>query len=255
MGDVLQECKPDRSGFQRLRDCPPGQCDANAGTCRACMPGATRCVGNMLMTCDAQGAREMGMQCEERCDGNRCVDCVGNQMRTCGKSNQPPCVVGTQTCRNGEWSECMGNKDPMPEMCNGIDDDCNGPADDNVTNCPNNQMCVNGMCGGCRNPGDCRGQGEICVEGNCVRPYTNCGTCPEGLTCKHGLCVPPCGNACPQPNIQGFTGYPDCDRAVGLEEDVCVLVCRLPNSPVASMCPQNTTCRQVGDDGFSICER
>jgi hypothetical protein len=253
MGDVLQECRQDRSGFQRMRECGPGQCDANAGTCRACMPGAARCVGNMLMTCDPQGVREESEDCMPgRCDGNKCVDCVGNESRSCGDHNMGECRIGTQMCRNGNWSDCTGKKDPTPELCNGKDDDCNGMLDDNVTDCPTNQVCMNGKCG-CRSAGDCKqGEGEICVAGSCVKPYAQtCGSCPAGLTCDHGLCVPQCGNGCP--NLPGFNGIVSCGRDVQLG-DACVLVCQAAGNPLQSSCPQNTTCREVGSDGVSICQ-
>lgn len=255
MGDVLQECRPDRTGFQKLRDCPQGQCDANGGTCRACMPGAKRCLGTMEMTCDPQGMRETSKDClPGRCENNQCVDCVGNATQNCGSGNQQgECKTGTQMCRNGKWSECMGNVEPTPEMCNGKDDDCDGTKDDNVTDCGNG-MCINGKCG-CRDNGQCnQGQGEICVDGNCAKPYTSCGSCPDGLTCAHGLCVPKCGNGCPNTNGQGFMSYPACGNDVGLD-DSCVLVCQAPLNPMRLSCPQNTNCREAGDSGYSICQR
>jgi hypothetical protein len=258
MGDELQDCRPDRTGFQRLRECGQGQCDATAGTCRTCMPGVSRCVGNMQMTCDAQGARETSENCLDRksesgvpgrCDGNRCVECVGDAMASCGEFNQGECRIGAQMCRNGEWSECMGRKDPTPEVCNTKDDDCNGMVDDKVTDCPNNQACMNGKCG-CSNASQCM-QGELCADGSCVKPYAPCnnGSCPQSLTCDHGLCVPQCGNGCP--GVQGVTVR--CSRDVELDGDACLLVCREPPNPFEGSCPQNTVCRQVGE-GVSICQ-
>ncbi len=59
----------------------------------------------------------------------------------------PPCRVGAQRClKTGIWSlSCEGEILPKPEVCNGIDDDCNGKTDDNAP-CPNNQKCINGKC-------------------------------------------------------------------------------------------------------------
>ncbi|RLE47784.1 hypothetical protein DRJ25_01585 [Candidatus Woesearchaeota archaeon] len=40
------------------------------------------------------------------------------------------CHRGTRKCENGEWTECKGQITPTTELCNGIDDDCNGIIDD-----------------------------------------------------------------------------------------------------------------------------
>jgi hypothetical protein len=37
---------------------------------------------------------------------------------------------GQQQCTGGQWGECLGQILPTPETCNGLDDDCNGGADD-----------------------------------------------------------------------------------------------------------------------------
>lgn len=51
--------------------------------------------------------------------------------RTCKKSSSQGQCPGTQKCdgKTASWSTCDA-KDPAPEVCNGIDDDCNGQVDD-----------------------------------------------------------------------------------------------------------------------------
>ncbi|MBI2895609.1 MAG: hypothetical protein HYY06_18780 [Deltaproteobacteria bacterium] len=47
------------------------------------------------------------------------------------------CVEGTQVCRGdeatefGSFGECVGAVGPSPEVCDGVDNDCNGAVDDN----------------------------------------------------------------------------------------------------------------------------
>ena len=54
------------------------------------------------------------------------------------------CHTGTQTCQgNGTWSACGGQLTPVPEICNGIDDNCNGLIDEGVV-LPSCTACVNG---------------------------------------------------------------------------------------------------------------
>ncbi len=40
------------------------------------------------------------------------------------------CHGGTQTCANGLWGECAGEVTPTIEVCNGVDDDCDGHTDE-----------------------------------------------------------------------------------------------------------------------------
>jgi len=50
---------------------------------------------------------------------------------TCGDEGTlaPPCDAGTIMCVSGAWA-CVGAKGPAAEVCDGIDNDCNGAVDD-----------------------------------------------------------------------------------------------------------------------------
>ncbi len=75
---------------------------------------------------------------KEVCD-NKDNDCNGiindNLIRTCGLSNVGECKFGTSTCPDGTWDKCQGNIDPMEEICDNVDNDCDGVIDEN---CPCN---------------------------------------------------------------------------------------------------------------------
>jgi len=43
-----------------------------------------------------------------------------------------PCGLGKRSCNNGSWGECVGQSMPEIEVCNGIDDDCDGEIDNNI---------------------------------------------------------------------------------------------------------------------------
>lgn len=64
------------------------------------------------------------------------------------------CHGGTQTCTEGEWGPCFGELTPQSEVCNLLDDDCNGAVD-----------------GGLCTPGACEGGGMHlfwdCMGGFC----------------------------------------------------------------------------------------
>ena len=42
------------------------------------------------------------------------------------------CVKGDQTCMNGHWSECLGQVEPENEVCDALDNDCDGQTDEGV---------------------------------------------------------------------------------------------------------------------------
>ncbi|MBC8549834.1 MAG: formylglycine-generating enzyme family protein, partial [Candidatus Brocadiales bacterium] len=45
-----------------------------------------------------------------------------------------PCVTGIQTCQQGDWGNCDGEVAPVIELCNSLDDDCDGVSDEDFEN-------------------------------------------------------------------------------------------------------------------------
>ena len=57
-------------------------------------------------------------------------DCDDGETRACGQG-EGECLVGVQTCVGQLWAPaCVGEVAPQTERCNGLDDDCDGTADD-----------------------------------------------------------------------------------------------------------------------------
>jgi hypothetical protein len=191
-----------------------------------CEPGLTVCVGGSL---DCQGG--VG-PASETCDGHD-NDCDGSVDELplpgvglgCG-TDTGECVAGTTACQAG-GIVCSGETGPVPEVCDGLDNDCNGTPDDpwDFDNDPEN-------CGGC---------GTRCAD--VVGPHTVyiCDTrvctvigCEDGywdndanpLTCEY-----PCT----------YTGDEICD---GQDND-CNGLTDLADSgmaPIANFCNQTGPC-------------
>jgi hypothetical protein len=80
----------------------------------------------------------------------------------CYTGLQGACADGVTSCQNGTLS-CIPYVAPMPEVCNGLDDDCNGTVDQN--NPGGGAVCNTGKPGIC-GPGvmKCQGGALVCAQ-------------------------------------------------------------------------------------------
>ncbi|MEM9187558.1 MAG: MopE-related protein [Myxococcota bacterium] len=174
-------------------------CGTNIGECTA---GTESCSAGAWVGCSAVGPNA------EICDGldNDCDGVIDGFTRQCGTSDVGKCQFGSQLCTGGTFGACVGNIEPSAEICDGIDNDCNGTVDNgnpgggamcgsNIGVCtPGTRACVGGMlaCTGGVSPGMelCNGLDDDCngVVDDGIPPLGACGASSTG-ECSLGTLV------------------------------------------------------------------
>jgi len=182
-------CLPDRGGL-----CKPCGSDIN------CTFAGDRCLdlGDGAKVCgrDCQhnGTCPVGYECRQgQCWPilNTC-DCIPERVgatRSCQEMNEFGVCMGVQTCSASGWDECSASI-PSFEVCNGLDDDCDGSLPSDELDSDENGIidCMEG----------CEPSAEVCdsEDNDCNGVVDDgdmeamCGTAAHGeVICLHGECV------------------------------------------------------------------
>jgi hypothetical protein len=139
--------------------CGLGLCQKTVQACvdgapNPCMPGPTQPEACDGWDNDCDALIDEGCSCVE---GHTQACYNGNPLT----QNVGECHDGVQICNaQGLWDPCQGDQLPVNEVCNNLDDDCDGTTDDD--NPGFNTCTINGQLGECA-------KGEmVCTTGNLV---------------------------------------------------------------------------------------
>ncbi len=104
-----------------------GECEYGLKTCTEGI--WQECIGNIEPT--AEICNSLDDDCDGIIDNNLNCECNNSETRVCG-IKEGICTEGLQTCTQGQWSECNNATLPTKEICNSLDDDCDGTTDEGV---------------------------------------------------------------------------------------------------------------------------
>jgi hypothetical protein len=164
-------------------------CNGKDDNCNGAIDEGLTCTPGCVKTMNAPMDPCNGL--DDDCDGK--FDENADVGQSCGTNNTAPCHFGVTACIGG-GIVCVGAVDPQNEICNGLDDNCDGVGDNNAP-CPGTTSCVDG---GCRV--QCGGGEFQCAAGfkcdmssgigYCVP--TPCAQCAPNEVCQNDTCIDPC---------------------------------------------------------------
>ncbi len=178
---------------------------------------------------------------------------------TCDGAGQPcttdqlgACATGITSCAADGSLTCNQVVTGGPELCDNIDNDCNGVADDGEGLCLGDQVCYRGACVPPCGTGEFQcAANEICQDSVCVDPLCAGVPCPADQVCRAGTCVGACdgvvcphGHECQLGRCVDLCAAADCPAEEVCEQGVCVRNCSCRTCPAGTECAVDGHCKE-----------
>ena len=176
-------CSGEPSGQGDPSQAPDSGADASAAPADSGQPGDASdgaLLRDAFAGLDVPASSDLGRVGDAGSDGARPAD-AGDPLACSREGEQRacedlPCPRGLQRCTGGSWSPCQ-----VPEeVCDGVDNDCDGPTDEDPEGRALSVDCYDGP-GGTRGVGVCAGGVSRCEGGRFGRCEGQ--TLPSGETC------------------------------------------------------------------------
>jgi hypothetical protein len=141
---------------------PGGGVACSTGQPGVCSAGTTACVGGAIVCAQAvQTSAELCNGLDDDCDGTVDQGNPGGGV-ACGTGQPGVCSAGTTACVGGEIA-CVQAVQPSAELCDGLDDDCDGTVDEG--NPGGGVACDTGLLGVCASGATaCQNGAVVCVQ-------------------------------------------------------------------------------------------
>ena len=244
-GATVDSCDPLEGAVAEICDGLDNDCDGTTddGISCGCINGTTREVACGMGACASSGTETCvngewsdstcvaGIPVAETCDGidNNCDGSVDNGIAStptaCGVG---ACAsTGTSSCVNGQLVDSCQAGSPVAEICDGIDNNCNGSVDDGIASAPT--TCGVGACASTGTTSCVEGQiVDSCQAGTpvaeaCDGIDNNCnGSVDDGIassptTCGVGACAGSTGTS----SCVNGTLVDSCDPLAGATAEAC----------------------------------
>ncbi len=263
---------------------PGGGEPCDTGFFGLCAAGLSTCLeGGVVCEAEVEPTDEACDGLDNDCDGLTDEGDFGLEA-LCATGDTGNCAAGHIECLDGDEA-CVPNAGPVEEVCNALDDNCDGTIDEGLLNrcgdcgrnprevcdgednncngrtdegdlCDGRQVCNQGRCVDPCQGNECPNAGEVCVDGGCVS-RCEAAVCPEGWQCDEGMCIDPCaGIRCGAGEVchLGECVADSCFEA-GCPEpgQLCVAGACINDLCADRACGAGSFCRILGDPPVAQC--